>query len=205
MTGVKMGREDVGMRWAGCLNILINGPMSPSHGSEAQTVTTLLTGIMRFSHERRGLGRTASLADKTKSRLPAGSVVRALFEAEVYFFGGLGQFAWLPVPSFAPLPGAESLPDPSRTGVPVELGLPRLLMDLPDPSWAGTDWVQSRLPPRPPPPLPPPPREPAARAEVPARRPALIREVRMMIFVFMGLFPFNKVQPRLAHACYSND
>lgn len=100
-------------------------------------------------------------------------------------FGGIGQLAWLPLPSLAPLPWELALPEPSRNGVPVEFGLPRLLADLPEPSWTGTPAPEPRLP------WPLPPRAPAAKAEVPARRPALMRTVRTMDFVFI-----RPVQPR---------
>ena len=48
-----------------------------------------------------------------------------------------GQLALAPVPFFEPLPGAVALPEPSRTGVPFEFGLPRLLRALPEPSRSG--------------------------------------------------------------------
>ena len=110
--------------------------------------------------------------------------------------GGFGQLALVPVPSFGPLPGAVALPEPSRKGVPVEFGLPRLLSALPDPSWSGVPWpgpersqvaLGARLAPRLAEPLPPGPR---AKDEALVRRPALMKAVMSMIFVFMDEFEF---------------
>ncbi len=89
----------------------------------------------------------------------------------------------MPVPSLAPLPGAVALPEPSRNGVPVEFGLPRLTTDWPVPLRGGFAGHGPR------PPLPP--RAPAARAEVPASKAVAMSEDRRMNLVFIP-----EVQPR---------
>jgi len=93
---------------------------------QAQAVSVLLTGII----QPKASGRLPN-KEPASGRLFG---LTGMLWTGTYFLGGFGQFAWLPLPSFAPLPGAVSLPDPSRNGVPVEFGLPRLFTDLPEPS-----------------------------------------------------------------------
>src|SRR5688572_6247287 len=127
-----------------------------------------------------------------KSRRVAGSADCGVLFEKNQPAGRTGPLAWLPEPFFGPLPGAVTLPEPSRRGVPVELGLPRLLSALPEPSRRGVPWPGpersqlafgvARLASRLPEPAPPGPR---AKAEPLVRRPALMRAVMSMIFVFM--------------------